>query len=208
MELHSKLDTALTTREQVMVLQEDISTSLVLILELERMEVSFLTNLLFFGRAASFGTQSQQFPQAPFRLEGGKSSIYQFNLTANAEALFNVIVRERFNLGVFGGVGVGFQYWKSNRLDKMYQFHQTLRANSLQSDGKQEDRRFGIALSWSMGIRTNFLKVNTIEVGAVIPMFDVTIFDYESLYQNIAPITHNVKARQSYNAFVRYTFDF
>ena len=161
------------------------------------------------GRAASFGQQTPQAPQFPLTLDGGKSNIFQFNLTANAEALFNVIAGENFNLGVFGGLGIGFQYWKSERIDTMYKFHQILNNESaVRGTDKAEDRRFGLNLLWSVGVRTNFLKVNTIEVGAYIPMFDVTIFDYRSYYQNFVPVEHTVSARQSYNAYVRYTFGF
>ena len=160
------------------------------------------------GRAASFGQQSAQAPQFPLTLEGGLSHIYQFNLTANAEALFNVIARENFNLGVFGGIGIGFQYWKSNRLDKMYQFHNILTTNGIRPSERAEDRRFGLALNWNVGVRMNFLKVNSLEIGAMIPMFNTTIFDYKSFLQGVAPIEHKVDTRQSYNAFVRYTFGF
>ena len=160
------------------------------------------------GKSASFGHYSAQAPQFPLTLEGGKSNIYQFNLTANAEALFNVIAGENFNLGVFGGLGIGFQYWKSNRLDKMYQFHNILNTNSNVPQTRAEDRRFGIALNWNVGVRTNILKYHSIEVGAMIPMFNTVVFDYESTYQNVQPIAHKVDTRQSYNAFVRYTFGF
>ncbi|MGX3098256.1 outer membrane beta-barrel protein [Helicobacter sp. 23-1046] len=168
----------------------------------------------FYYNQFTFQTPTVSFGQAPspvLNLEGGKSSIYQFNLTANAEALFNIIAGENFNLGVFGGLGIGFQYWKSKRIDTMYDFHQILLSSYNVTQPKAEDRRFGIALNWNVGVRTNILKYHSIEVGAMIPMFNTTIFDYETYYALNAPnslITHKVDARQSYNAFVRYTFGF
>ncbi|MGX3097778.1 outer membrane beta-barrel protein [Helicobacter sp. 23-1046] len=157
----------------------------------------------FQGRSANYGAQGN--------LEGGKESLYQFNLTANADALFNVIAGENFNLGVFGGVGIGFQYWKSNRLDKVYQLHNTFIKQN-QPFERQEDRRFGVALNWNAGVRMNFLKVNSLEIGAVIPMFETTIMDYKGYWYGTAMvpqgIEHKVGARQSYNAYVRYTFGF
>ena len=162
----------------------------------------FYNTFTFQGRSANYGAQGN--------LEGGKSSLYQFNLTANAEALFNVIAGENFNLGVFGGLGVGFQYWKSNRLDQVYKLHNTFLQQG-QAFDKQDDRRFGVSLLWSAGIRMNFLKVNSIEIGATIPMFETTILDYKGYwYGPTIPqgIEHKVHVRQSYNAFVRYTFGF
>ena len=155
----------------------------------------------FQGRSANYGSQGN--------LEGGKSSIYQFNLTANADALFNVIAGENFNLGVFGGVGIGFQYWKSDRLDKIYRLHQTfISANQLYE--RQEDRRFGVSMNWNVGVRMNFLRVNTLELGASIPMFETTIMDYKGDWYNpiVTGVEHKAGVRQSYNAFVRYTFGF
>ena len=133
----------------------------------------------FQGRSADYGSTG--------KLEGGKSNIYQFNLTANADALFNVIAGENFNLGVFGGVGIGFQYWKSDRLDKIYGLHQPF-INQNQRYERQEDRRFGVSMNWNAGIRMNFLKVNTLELGASIPMFETTIMDYKGdWYPGVAP---------------------
>ncbi|MGX2985364.1 outer membrane beta-barrel protein [Helicobacter sp. 23-1048] len=168
----------------------------------------YYNQFTFQGKRTSFGVPSTQMPQAPFVLQGGTTAVYQFNLTANAEALFNVIAGENFNLGVFGGLGIGFQYWKSDRIDSMYQFHEILKTNSNVPQQKAEDRRFGLALNWNVGVRTNILKYHSIEVGAMIPMFNTTIFDYQSPYQNAAQIIHKVDTRQSYNAFVRYTFGF
>ena len=166
-----------------------------------RLYGSFYYNTFSFqGRSANYG--------ATGNLEGGKSSLYQFNLTGNADALLNFIAGERFNLGVFAGVGIGFQYWKSNRLDKIYDLHQAF-INQNRKIERQEDRRFGLALNWNAGVRMNFFKVNSLEIGAVIPMFETTILDFKVDWFGIGQyVEHKANARQSYNAYVRYTLAF
>ena len=162
----------------------------------------FFNQFSFQGRSANYG--------ATGTLEGGKQAIYQFNLSANVDVLINVIARENFNLGFFGGAGAGFQYWKSDRLDKIYSLHQEF-INQNQTFDKQDDSRFGFGLGFNAGIRMNFWKVNTLEIGARMPLFAAKILDFKGYwYGAVVPqgILHNVEVRQSYNAFVRYTFDF
>lgn len=161
----------------------------------------------FFYNTFSFQGREQNYG-ATGTLVGGKNNLTQLNLVANVDVLFNFIVGERFNLGVFGGVGAGFQYWKSDRIDSMYKLH-----NSVASAGypyeRMEDGRFGFDLALSAGLRVNFLKVNTIEIGAKLPAFATRIFDAKTNYMGLGQnFEHFAEARQSYNAFVRYTFGF
>ena len=133
---------------------------------------------------ANFASANQE----ESRSEKLKANVMNYGL--NIDALYNFVARDSANLGVFVGVGVGYNTWSGSAIDAYKSVAQAI-------NEKMDKSSIDCALN--VGLRTAFAKHHGIEVVAKVPFMQTTLFDARGV---------KVTAEQHYNVGARYILSF
>lgn len=127
-----------------------------------------------------------------------------FNAGLNVDLLFNFIVANNLDVGLYGGGQIGFNTLSGSLAKNVYDLYDDIVNNSTNYNAKVASIYFTASINF--GLRVSFFKYNALEVFTKIPMFENELFHYKSTVGSSDEIS--IRLKQPYIVGIRYVFSF
>lgn len=126
-----------------------------------------------------------------------------FNIGFNIDLLFNFIVSDNIDVGLYGGAQAGFNTWGGALINDLKRLFDVL----TQPGGNFDVKVANIAFSSyvNLGVRTSFFKHNALEIFGKIPLIENNVFRNRN---TVNREESNIYLKQPYIVGLRYVFSF
>lgn len=128
-----------------------------------------------------------------------------FNAGFNIDLLFNFIVAENLDVGLYGGGQIGFNTISGGLARSIKDMYQNVVNTHSNYDVSSADISFSTSINF--GVRVGFFKYNTVELFAKIPMLENELFRYKNTVSSVKD-EDSISFKQPYIVGVRYVVSF
>ena len=127
-----------------------------------------------------------------------------FNAGLNIDLLFNFVVSDNMDIGLYGGGQIGFNTLSGSLAKSVHDAYEEIINKSFNYRVKAATIDFSTSINF--GLRASFFKNNAMELFAKIPMLENNLFHYESTVGNKDETS--IYFKQPYIVGIRYVFSF
>lgn len=139
--------------------------------------------------------------QPDFKNSSGSANTSLFNFGINADLLYNFVVGDDYDIGLFAGAGLGFNTYFGKYINDL----ESLALYNAYADFSRTN--FDAWLN--AGLRSNFYKYFGLEVGVRVPFITNEIFSVSIPNATLVGMSkYEIKIKNKYNVFARITFSF